>query len=98
MAWHGQYGPIYGFKLFGLDFVSLGTVEAANDLLRNRGNIYSDRHYIATLRDAIHLPAVAYGGMRVFLPNALQLHALLTHVFDIQIAGVANASSSTSPN
>ncbi|GKT46797.1 cytochrome P450 monooxygenase psoD [Colletotrichum spaethianum] len=40
-----QYGPIVRLSLPGQEHVLLGTETAANDLLRQRGNLYSDRHY-----------------------------------------------------
>jgi Cytochrome P450 len=61
-AWADEYGPIYQISALGKTFVVLGSEEVANDLLRARGGIYSDRHYIAVLRDEIHLPVVKYGG------------------------------------
>lgn len=63
-VWADEYGPIYQISALGKTFVVLGSEEVANELLRTRGGIYSDRHYIAVLRDEIHLPIVRYGGKR----------------------------------
>ena len=60
--WADQYGPVYQLQVLGTTYVVLGTVKAANDLLRARGSLYSDRHYIAVLRNQIHLPTIGYGG------------------------------------
>jgi Cytochrome P450 len=60
--WADEYGPIYQISALGKTFVVLGSEEVANDLLRTRGGIYSDRHYITVLRDEIHLPVIKYGG------------------------------------
>lgn len=38
-----QYGPITKITIAGQDHVLLGTEQVANDLLRERGSIYSDR-------------------------------------------------------
>ncbi|KAK1994072.1 cytochrome P450 [Colletotrichum falcatum] len=40
-----QHGPVVRLSLPGQEHVLLGTEAAANDLLRQRGNLYSDRHY-----------------------------------------------------
>ncbi|KAH9229116.1 hypothetical protein K456DRAFT_1845539, partial [Colletotrichum gloeosporioides 23] len=40
-----EHGPIVRLSIPGQEHVLLGTETAANDLLRQRGNIYSDRHY-----------------------------------------------------
>ncbi|KZL67504.1 cytochrome p450 [Colletotrichum incanum] len=40
-----RHGPIVRLSLAGQEHVLLGTETAANDLLRQRGNLYSDRHY-----------------------------------------------------
>ncbi|OLN85669.1 O-methylsterigmatocystin oxidoreductase 3 [Colletotrichum chlorophyti] len=40
-----QHGPIVRLSIPGQEHVLLGTETAANDLLRQRGGIYSDRHY-----------------------------------------------------
>ena len=60
--WADKYGPIYQISAFGKTFIVLGSDEVCNDLLRARGDIYSDRHYITVLRDEIHLPIIKYGG------------------------------------
>ncbi|KAH8776846.1 cytochrome P450 [Hyaloscypha sp. PMI_1271] len=41
--WGSEYGPIYQYKAFGKVNVVVGTEKIANDLLRERGDIYSSR-------------------------------------------------------
>lgn len=60
--WADKYGPIYQISALGKTFIVLGSEEVANDLLRTRGDVYNDRHYITVLRDEIHLPVIKYGG------------------------------------
>lgn len=64
--WAEKYGPIYQISALGKTFIVLGSEEVANDLLRTRGDIYSDRHYITVLRDEIHLPVIKYGGKHIW--------------------------------
>jgi Cytochrome P450 len=64
-SWADEYGPIYQISALGETFIILGSEEVCNDLLRARGDIYSDRHYITVLRDEIHLPVIKYGGKQV---------------------------------
>ncbi|KAF7503559.1 hypothetical protein GJ744_003632 [Endocarpon pusillum] len=83
-VWADEYGPVYQISAFGKTFVVLGSEEACNDLLRARGDIYSDRHYITVLRDEIHLPIIKYGDtwrrQRKFFHFAqLQSHASNPH-------------------
>ncbi|KAF4548076.1 Cytochrome P450-like protein 54 [Elsinoe fawcettii] len=41
--WGREYGPIYQYKAFGKVNIVVGTEKIANDLLRERGDIYSSR-------------------------------------------------------
>ena len=41
--WADQYGPIYKISLAGTEHVIISSEKIANDLLRERGNFYSDR-------------------------------------------------------
>ena len=41
--WADQYGPIYRLNIAGKNNVIVSTEKIANDLLRERGNIYSSR-------------------------------------------------------
>ncbi|KAJ3519541.1 hypothetical protein NMY22_g13146 [Coprinellus aureogranulatus] len=41
--WHEKYGPVISFWLGRKGWVSLGTIQAATDLLEKRGAIYSSR-------------------------------------------------------
>ncbi|KAL7908167.1 cytochrome P450 [Trichoderma velutinum] len=43
--WADQYGPLYSLSLAGNRHVVVSTEKIANDLLRERGNIYSSRPY-----------------------------------------------------
>lgn len=44
--WAKQYGPIYQYKSFGKVNVVVSTEKIANDLLRERGNVYSSREQL----------------------------------------------------
>jgi Cytochrome P450 len=61
-TWSDEYGPIYQISALGKTFVVLGSEEVTNQLLRARGGIYSDRHYIAVLREQIQFHIFGYGG------------------------------------
>ncbi|PVH77019.1 cytochrome P450 [Cadophora sp. DSE1049] len=61
--WAKQYGPIYQYKTFGQVNVVVSTEKIANDLLRERGNIYSSReqapmasHLLSDDKRALFLP------------------------------------------
>ena len=41
--WSKQYGPLYRLNLAGQNHVIVSTEDIANDLLRERGNLYSSR-------------------------------------------------------
>ncbi len=41
--WADQYGPIYKISLAGADHVIISSEKIANDLMRERGTLYSDR-------------------------------------------------------
>ncbi|KAJ9602494.1 hypothetical protein H2200_013037 [Cladophialophora chaetospira] len=41
--WADQYGPIYKISLAGTDHVIISSEKIANDLMRERGSLYSDR-------------------------------------------------------
>ncbi|KAF4556500.1 Cytochrome P450-like protein 46 [Elsinoe fawcettii] len=43
LSWSRLYGPLYRISLLGAPHVIVSTERIANDLLRERGNIYSDR-------------------------------------------------------
>ncbi|KIX97617.1 uncharacterized protein Z520_06395 [Fonsecaea multimorphosa CBS 102226] len=45
-AWADQYGPIYRISIFGRNLVMVSTEKIANDLLRERGNLYSSREQL----------------------------------------------------
>ena len=67
--WGSEYGPIYQYKAFGKINVVIGTEKIANDLLRERGDIYSSREnlpmasqLLSDNKKALFLP---YGGMWV---------------------------------
>ena len=64
--WGREYGPIYQYKAFGKVNVVIGTEIIANELLRERGDIYSSREnlpmasqLLSANRKALFLP---YGG------------------------------------
>ena len=41
--WADEYGPIYKISLAGTEHVIISSEKIANDLMRERGNLYSDR-------------------------------------------------------
>ncbi|KAL5313142.1 hypothetical protein ACEPPN_018875 [Leptodophora sp. 'Broadleaf-Isolate-01'] len=61
--WAKQYGPIYQYRTFGQVNIVVSTEKIANDLLRERGNIYSSReqppmasHLLSDNKRALFLP------------------------------------------
>lgn len=44
--WADQYGPIFRLSIFGRNLVVVSTEKIANDLLRDRGNLYSSREQL----------------------------------------------------
>lgn len=44
--WSKQYGPLYRLNLAGQNHVMVSTESVANDLLRERGTLYSSRAYL----------------------------------------------------
>ncbi|KIW10225.1 hypothetical protein PV08_11186 [Exophiala spinifera] len=44
--WADEYGPIYRISIFGRNLVMVSKEKIANDLLRERGNIYSSREQL----------------------------------------------------
>ena len=44
--WADQYGPIYRLNVMGRNVVVVSTEKIANDLLRERGNLYSSREQL----------------------------------------------------
>ncbi|KAK5445352.1 hypothetical protein LTS15_010133 [Exophiala xenobiotica] len=45
-SWADQYGPIFRLNIFGRNHVVVSTEKIANDLLRERGNLYSSREQL----------------------------------------------------
>ncbi|OAP55993.1 hypothetical protein AYL99_10145 [Fonsecaea erecta] len=45
-AWADEYGPLYRISIFGRNLVIVSTEKIANDLLRERGNLYSSREQL----------------------------------------------------
>ena len=44
--WADQYGPIFRLDVMGRNLVVVSTEKIANDLLRERGNLYSSREQL----------------------------------------------------
>jgi hypothetical protein len=44
--WSREHGPIYQYKAFGKTHIVISTEKIANDLLRERGEIYSSREQL----------------------------------------------------
>ncbi|EXJ54110.1 hypothetical protein A1O7_09447 [Cladophialophora yegresii CBS 114405] len=62
--WADQYGPIYRLDIFGRNLVVVSTEKIANDLLRERGNIYSSREQLPMAAQLI-----SRGLRPLFLPH-----------------------------
>lgn len=66
-SWANQYGPIYRLSIFARNIVVVSTEKIANDLLRERGNLYSSREQLpmaAKLMSRDLRPLLLpYGGM-----------------------------------
>ncbi|EXJ92987.1 hypothetical protein A1O3_01543 [Capronia epimyces CBS 606.96] len=45
-SWADQYGPIFRLDVFGRNIVVVSSEKIANDLLRERGNLYSSREQL----------------------------------------------------
>lgn len=45
-AWADRYGPIFRLNIMGRNHVVVSTEKIANDLLRERGNLYSSREQL----------------------------------------------------
>jgi hypothetical protein len=75
--WNRKYGPIYQYKAFGKVNVVIGTEKIANELLRERGEIYSSREnlpmasqLLSDNKKALFLP---YGGRLSTLPSQIRV-------------------------
>lgn len=51
--WSKQYGPLYRLNLAGQNHVMVSTERIANDLLRERGSLYSSRAYLPMATDLL---------------------------------------------
>lgn len=51
--WSDQYGHIIRFTILGRENVVLSTERAANDLLRERGTLYSSREHLVMAGDIL---------------------------------------------
>lgn len=70
--WSDQYGPVFRLNLVGQDHIVLSTEKVANELLRERGNIYSSREQSPA---AVQLLG---GNLRpLFLPHNGKFHTPL---------------------
>ena len=71
-AWADQYGPIFGLNLMGRKVVVVSTEKIANELLRERGNLYSSREQLPMAAQLVSQNLrplfLPYGGMRSFYP------------------------------
>ena len=61
--WHIRYGPIFETVILGQRYVTISSQKIAVELLKNRGSMYSDRHYNTVLRGQPHLPMLRMGGL-----------------------------------
>ncbi|KIX01253.1 uncharacterized protein Z518_08978 [Rhinocladiella mackenziei CBS 650.93] len=64
--WSKQYGPLFRLDIAGRNHIVVSTEEIANDLLRERGTIYSDREQLPMaaklLSDNLRPLFLPYGG------------------------------------
>jgi hypothetical protein len=51
--WTDQFGPIVRFGILGRENVVVATEEIANDLLRERGGLYSSREQLTMAADLL---------------------------------------------
>jgi hypothetical protein len=72
--WGRKYGSIYQYIAYGNVNVVVGTEKIANDLLRERGDIYSSRQQLPMgsqlMSDNKRALLLPYGGMLTMLPDA----------------------------
>lgn len=79
--WSKKYGPLYRLDLAGQDHVIVSTESIANDLLRERGNIYSSRVHLPMASELLsrHLRPLLIPYGETFRQNR-KLMATLTNV------------------
>jgi hypothetical protein len=50
-TWTDELGPIVGFRIFGRENIVISSEKIANNLLRERGTIYSSREHLTMAAD-----------------------------------------------
>lgn len=99
--WSKAFGPIYRYKAFGKINIVVNTEKMANDLLRERGEIYSSREnlpmasqLLSAGKKALFLP---YGGKENSTSRPTKESLILIHTYlpPQQTNGVACGSSNT---
>lgn len=77
--WADQYGNIIRFTILGRENVVLSTERAANDLLRERGTMYSSREHLVMasdlLSDNLRPLLIGYNGKAFHTPCPLGVEA-----------------------
>lgn len=86
--WSEQFGPLYRLNIVGRNHVIVSTEKIANDLLRDRGAIYSSREELPMaaklLSDGLRIVFIPYNGTPY--PHSIFLGLELTP----QTSGAAN--------
>lgn len=81
--WADQYGHVMRFTILGRENVVLSTERAANDLLRERGTIYSSREHLVMaadiLSDNLRPLLLGYDGKALPTPWPLEVAARGAH-------------------
>jgi hypothetical protein len=81
--WADQYGRIIRFTILGRENVVLSTERAANDLLRERGTLYSSREHLVMasdmLSDNLRPLLLGYDGKAFLTPWLLEVAARGAH-------------------
>ena len=81
--WADQYGHIIRFTILGRENVVLSTERAANDLLRERGTLYSSREHLVMasdmLSDNLRPLLLGYDGKAFLTPWLLEAAARVAH-------------------
>jgi cytochrome P450 len=68
--WADKYGPVFRLKVMGRNMVVVSTEKVANDLLRERGTLYSSREQLPMAAQLVSRNLrplfIPYGGELLF--------------------------------
>lgn len=82
--WSKQYGPLFRLNIAGQNHVFISSEDIANDLLRERGNIYSDRDQLPMAAQLL-----SRGLRPLFLPYSdtwRNVRKLMHHVANVSVS------------